>query len=170
MNVLCSTVLGVYEKVCILFLLKTEWIFGQYNNSTCVDSALYVKNDRHLHAHAHTHTLFLCAGPAAGFFTQTHSAPLCRLGASHPHQQYQGLCASPAREEHRAMSLHLNIWDFLVSQHDPNHRSPGPSVLMPSQPSAWHWTRAAWTSWTSSVFLPVGYSEGDLTLAGGLNF
>ena len=26
-NVLCSTVLGVYEKVCILFLLKTEQTF-----------------------------------------------------------------------------------------------------------------------------------------------
>ena len=130
----------------------------------------YVRARAHTRTHTHTHTVFLCAGPAAGCFTQTHSAPFCRLGASYHHQQYQGLCASAAREKHRAMSLHLNIWDFLVSQHDPNHRSSGPSVLLLSQPSAQHWMRAAWTSWTSSVFLPVGYSEGDLTLAGGLNF
>ena len=99
----------------------------------------------HTHTHTHIHTLPLCWSCSQLLYSDALSPVLCRLGASQPHQQWQGLCASPAREEHRAMSLRLNIWDFLVSQHNPNLRSPGPSVLMPSQPPARHWTRAAWT-------------------------
>ena len=131
------------KKYVFSFYLKLNELFGQSSNSTCMDSALYVKNDRHLHTH--THTLPLCWSCSQLLYSDALSPVLCRLGASQPHQQWQGLCASPAREEHRAVSLRLNIWDFLVSQHNPNLRSPGPSVLMPSQPPARHWTRAAWT-------------------------
>ena len=124
------------KKYVFYFYLKLDELFAQSNNSTCIDSALYVKNNRHLYTHTHSLSLslslFLCARSWL-LYSDAFSPIFCRLGASHPRQQCQGLCASPAREEHCAMSLHLNIWYFLVSRHDPNLRSPGPSVLM--QPS-----------------------------------